>query len=345
MTTSSLADRTQQGRALDAARGGDSQAFDRLVRPYRRELLAHCYRMLGSVHDADDALQNTLLRAWQGLPGFAQRSSLRTWLYKIATNACLALIERNGRRHLPVDLSDPGAPLATNADGGADIAWLEPYPYDDPDPSSPTATIERRESVELAFIAAFQHLPANQRAVLLLRDVLGFSAKEAAALLDTTAASVTSSLQRARVRIRERLPERSQQANLRSLGDPGIAALVTAYVEAWERGDASAILALLADDATFSMPPYAAWYEGRHAIATFLHEAPLLSSWRLVPTRAGGQLAFGCYQLVGAEWTAHSVDVLTVRGDKIEHVTAFLEPELFRRLGLPARLPPVGPRR
>lgn len=341
MTTSSLAERTQQGRTLDAARRGDSQAFDRLVSPYRRELLAHCYRMLGSIHDADDALQNTLLRAWQGLPGFAQRSSLRTWLYTIATNACLALIERNGRRHLPVDLSDPGAPLSTDPDGGAELAWLEPYPYDDPAPSSPTAAIERRESVELAFIAALQHLPASQRAVLVVRDVLGFSAKETADLLDTTPASVTSSLQRARARVRERLPERSQQANLRSLGDPTIAALVTAYVEAWERGDASAILALLAEDATFSMPPYAVWYEGRQAIATFLDEAPLLASWRLVPTRASGQLAFGCYQLDGAGWAAHSVDVLTLRGDKIEHLTAFLDPALLSRLGLPARLPPT----
>ena len=345
MTTNSLAERSHQDWLLDAAGAGDRHAFDQLLSPYRRELLAHCYRMLGSIHDADDALQNTLLRAWQGLPQFAQRSSVRTWLYKIATNACLALIERNGRRNRPIDLSDPGSKLSDPAGSGEETTWLEPYPYDDDDESSPTATIERRESVELAFIAAFQHLPANQRAVLLLRDVLGFSAKETAALLETTVASITSSLQRARVRIRERLPEQSQQANLRSLGDPRITALVTAYVEAWERSDASAILALLTEDATFSMPPYAAWYQGRKAIATFLEEAPLLASWRLVPTMASGQLAFGCYRLDDTGWTAHSVDVLTLRGDKVEHITAFLQPELLSRLGLPQRLPPLGTRR
>ncbi len=316
---------------LDAARTGDRLAFDQLVALHRRELHAHCYRMLGSIHDADDALQDTLLRAWRGLPRFAQRSSLRTWLYTIATNACLALIERNGRRHLPIDLGGPGT-----AD---EPAWLEPYPGIDAVGTSPPDSAERRESVEIAFVAAFQHLPANQRAVLLLRDVLGFSAEETATVLDTTRASVTSALQRARRRIRERRPERSQQATLRTLDDEQVTDLVRAYVDAWERSDTSAIVDLLTEDATFSMPPHATWYQGRAAIATFLDTTPLQASWRLIPTVANYQLAFACYMLERTKWTAHSIDVIALRGRRIEHVTAFLQPELLGRFGFPSTLP------
>lgn len=321
---------------LVAAIGGDRRSFDQLIAAHRPELHAHCYRMLGSVHDADDALQDTLLRAWRGLSGFAQRSSLRTWLFAIATNACLALIERNGRRNLPVDI---GASNVALDEPDRQMHWLEPYPVADDGDSSPGARLERRESVELAFVAAFQHLPANQRAVLLLRDVLDFSADETAVILGGSLASVNSALARARRRLRDRRPERSQQVTLRALGDERISALVTAYVDAWERRDPAAILSLLAEDASFSMPPHRVWYHGRGAIADFLVEAPLTSRWRLLPVHANGQLGFACYVPDSAGWSAHSIDVLTLRDDRIEHLTAFLEPALVARFGLPARLP------
>jgi RNA polymerase sigma-70 factor (ECF subfamily) len=294
------------------------------VEPHRRELQAHCYRMLGSVQDAEDALQDALLRAWRGLDRFEGRSSARSWLYKIATNACLdALARRPRRRELPLDRDPDEAPLA-------ETVWLEPYP-DDPD-----ATYEQRESVELAFIAALQHLPANQRAVLILREVLGFSAKEAAEMLDTTPASVNSAMQRARAAVDERLPERSQQATLRSLGDDEVRALVERYVEAWDRGDVDAVVAMLADEATFSMPPNLQWFRGRAAIRDFLPRGPLSIPRRFTPVRANGQLAFGTYKLIDGEWLPNAIHVVTVgaRGEIVDAV-AFLDPSLFARFGLP----------
>jgi RNA polymerase sigma-70 factor (TIGR02960 family) len=310
---------------LGAARAGDRQAFDLLIRPHRRELLAHCYRMLGSIHDADDALQDTLLRAWRGLAGFAGRSSLRTWLYRIATNASITLAERKGRRELMAEDEDP--------------PWLEPYPHDgDEDTSSPGAALERRESVEIAFVTAVQHLPPKERAVLLLREVLGFTAEETAEVLDVTVAAVTSRLQRARTRVRTRLPEQSQRDTLQRLGDRRLRALVTAYIDAWEAADADAIVALVTDDATFSMPPEALVIRGRPEIRRFIRKVPLQRPWRLVPTRAGGQLAFGNYTQEGSTWVAHSVDVVTLRGERISRITAFIEPSLLPILGLPERL-------
>src|SRR6201996_9199404 len=211
--------------------------FAEVVDPYRRELHAHCYRMLGSVYDADDALQETLLRAWRGMAGFQGRSSLRSWLYTIATNTCLTQIGRRPKRVLPLDYgpaADPHDPPGIPIVGSV---WLEPYPDQAarfPDgPAAPDVRYEQREAVELAFVAALQHLAPNQRAVLILREVLGFSAKEAAAMLDTTVASVNSALQRARATVEERVPERSQLQTLRALGDGGVRELVGRYVDAW----------------------------------------------------------------------------------------------------------------
>jgi RNA polymerase sigma-70 factor (ECF subfamily) len=340
----------RQRAVLDAARGGDEGAYERLVEPFRRELHAHCYRMLGSVHDAEDALQEALLRAWRGLPGFEGRSSLRTWLHRITTNVCLALIERRSRRALPVDHGPPSDPHGEADWSVVEALSMEPYPDGaigvEAGFAAPDARYERRESVELAFVAALQHLPATQRAVLILRDVLGFSAREVASSLGTSVASVTSALQRARRSVEERLPARSQQANLRALGDARLQALVEAYVEAWERGDAAAILAMLAEDATLSMPPYPVWYRGHDDIAVFLAD-PLRERWRLVPTRANGQVAFGCY-MWDAEagcYGANSIDVLTLRGDTVEHVTAFLLADALPRFGLPGHLPAGKPGR
>jgi RNA polymerase sigma-70 factor (ECF subfamily) len=348
--------RGRESRLLDAARAGDEHAFRRLVEPLRNELHAHCYRMLGSVHDADDALQEALLRAWRGVAAFEGRSSLRAWLYRIATNVCLDTISRRPRRALPID---HGPAAGTDDDLGDPVlesVWIEPYADESLGLQSglagPEARYEAREAVELAFIAALQHLPATQRAVLILRDVLGYSARESAGVLDTSVASVNGALRRARATVKDRLPSQSQQAALRALGDNGIREVVERYVDAWERGDVEAILRLLADDATFTMPPLPTWYRGREAISSFLTRYALQDEWRLVPTRANGQLAFGCYAWDGAResYAALSLDVLTLDGGHATEVTSFVTPytqgpardefatEVLGRFGLPAEI-------
>ena len=329
---------------LEAARAGDERAFARIVEPHRPELHAHCYRMLGSLHDAEDALQDTLLRAWRGLAGFAGRRP-RPWLYAIATNVCLDAGARRRRRILPMDHGPPAAP---GADPGAPLeasVWIEPYPDGEvgigDGPLSPEARYERRESVELAFIAALQHLPPRGRAVLILREVLGFSARETAEALDSTTASVNSALQRARKAIDERLPAASQQATLRALGDDGVRDLVERFIDAFERADVDAIVALLADDAEFAMPPYAAWARGREAVAeSWLMPSGPPDSLRYVATRANGQVALGTYALDRQQGTylPIALDVLTLRGAEIAVVLAFRSTESFARFGLPAEV-------
>jgi RNA polymerase sigma-70 factor, ECF subfamily len=345
---------------LAAARGGDELAFQHLVGPRHGELHAHCYRMLGSVHDAEDALQEALLRAWRGMRRFEGKSSLRSWLYRIATNTCLDTIGRRPKRVLPTDYGPgaqphdaPGAPLAESL-------WIEPYPAELPPAgdafASPEASYEQRESVELAFIAALQHLPARQRAVLILRAVLGFSAAEVADTLDTSVASVNSTLQRARRTVDERLPEESQQATLRALGDERLREIVDNYTSALQQGDVDAVVALLTEEPTWSMPPMPLWYRGRETVAAFLTEHPLPERWRHLPTRANGQLAVGCYMWDAerASFVAAVLDVLTLHGTRIDEVTAFvapwvyqrfgdvagvMTPAMFRRFGLPDELP------
>src|SRR5437763_724676 len=224
---------TQEQQLIAAARGGDEAAYGRLVESYRGELHAHCYRMLGSVHDAEDALQEALLRAWRGLPRFEGRSSLRSWLYTIATNTCLNAIERRPKRVLPVDYGPPSDPHGGPGEPVVESVFVEPYPDEllgvEDGFASPDASYERRESVELAFVAALQNLPPNQRAALILREVLGFSAKEAAEMLDTSVASANSALQRARASVEQRAPEQSQQQTLRALGDEELRALADRY--------------------------------------------------------------------------------------------------------------------
>ncbi len=333
-------------RLLEAARGGDEDAFAQLAEPHRGVLHAHCYRMLGSLHDAEDALQETLLRAWRGLASFEGRSSLRSWLYAIATNVCLRAIERRPKRVLPIDYVPAGDPHDGLAEPLVETVWVEPYPDERfgiaDGLAGPEARYEQRESVELAFIAALQHLPARQRAVLVLRDVLGFSARETAEVLETTPTGIDSALQRAHKAVDERLPERSQQAVLSSLDDQGLRELVDRYVDAWERADVDAVVAMLTADAAMTMPPIPTWYRGHEAISAFLEAVVLASDrrWRAVPVRANGQLAFAKYQWEEERerFAAHSISVLTLDGELIADFTSFLDPELVPRFGLPAAI-------
>jgi RNA polymerase sigma-70 factor (ECF subfamily) len=341
---------------LAAAQRGDERAFGRLVEPHRGELHAHCYRMLGSLHDAEDALQDSLLRAWRGIGRFEGRSSLRSWLYTIATNTCLNAIARRPKRVLPVDYGPAADPHQAPGEPIVESVWLEPYPDEmlgiEDGLAAPEARYEMRESVELAFIAALQHLPPNQRAVLVLREVLGFSAKEVADSLETSVASVNSALQRARVAVEERVPEQSQQETLRTLGDDATRELVDRYVDAWERNDVEAFASMLAEDATFAMPPLASWYQSRDGIAQWAAEWPMSGAWRwrTVLTRANGQLAIAFYTWDENEqgYMPFALNVLTLRGTLVSDVTAFVARSTEEtRNEVYARWPdqPIDPRR
>lgn len=330
---------------LARARAGDETSFSRLVKPLRHELHAHCYRMLGSAHDADDAVQDALLRAWRGLTRFEGRSSLRTWLYTVATRTCLDIAAARGRRALPVDLG-PASDRAV-VDGNTpltEVAWLGPYPDAmlPENPQGPDARYEQREAVELAFVAALQHLPGNQRAALLLFEVLGFSAAEIATMMDTTPTSVNSALARARKIVAWKIPSNSQQQTLRKIGDARVREIVTAYATALERGDADALVALLTDDVTWSMPPLAYWYRGIDAVTDFAVQVPMTRcpSWRHLVTNANGQPAVASY-LGNDESGPHhawSITVLTLRGERIAEITSFLNGDDFALFGLPDHL-------
>jgi RNA polymerase sigma-70 factor (ECF subfamily) len=342
---------TSEAVLLKLASDGDADAFGELARAYHTELRAHCYRMLGSVQDAEDALQEALLRAWRGLPGFAGRGSVRSWLYAIATNAALDAAKHRSRRELPVDLG-PGA----GQDAGP--PWLEPYPdqWLAHDPAlSPEARYEQRESVELAFIVALQFLPPLQRAVLLLREVAGLSAAEISSQLGTSVPAVNSALQRARAAVRSRLPAQSQQSVQAALGDERIRQLAERYAAAFDQADVGSLISMLTEDAIWSMPPVPAAFRGREAITGFLVDGPFAERWRHLPTRANGQLAVGCYLFIRAKnaFVPAVIDVLTLDGEKIAAVTAFIAAEilrsphagapvtgaeLFAQFGLPARV-------
>jgi RNA polymerase sigma-70 factor (TIGR02960 family) len=328
---------------LGRARGGDQVAFRELTDPFRRELQLHCYRILGSLQDAEDMLQETLFAAWRGLDEFQGRASLRTWLYRIATNRCLNLLRSKARR--PAE-EVPPMPEPTPATRLSKPIWLQPYPDDLleglPDSApGPEARYETREATALAFVAGLQRMPPLQRSALVLRDVLGFSTGESASILETTEASVKGALQRARAALAER-PIDSSRAPLPD--SPQERELVGRFAEAFERGDTKAVVALLTDDAWVTMPPYPFEYQGKDAITVFMEDrarvrgAPL----RLVPTRANGQPAFGTYlddphAPIARPW---SFLVLTLDGDQISEITAFTpDTSVFARFGLPRTLP------
>jgi RNA polymerase sigma-70 factor (ECF subfamily) len=314
-------------RRIELAQAGDEVAFGELVGPLRGELHAHCYRMLGSDHDAEDCVQETWVRAWSSLQRF-EGESVRPWLYKIATNRCLTLIERRGRRELPTDLRAPSV----------ETVWVEPYPSSRmawTAQLTPEARVVALEGVELAFVASLQHLSALQRAVLLLRDVLAFAASEVAELLDTTVAAVNSALQRAR-KVVGGAP--TQQATLASLGEAAQRDLARRYMSAWESGDVEAIVALLTDDAKYSMPPLPQWFEGRDDIRAFLLGGPLRSQWKFLPAWANGQLAFATYLWENDRYVPMGLDLLVLRGSAIAEVVSFLEAD-FADFGVPLSLP------
>ncbi|MEU7526381.1 sigma-70 family RNA polymerase sigma factor [Saccharothrix sp. NPDC042600] len=317
---------------VDLARRGDHEAFTRLVEPLKREVHAHCYRMLGSAHDADDAVQEALLRAWRGFGRFEGRSSVRSWLYAISTNACLDAVERRGRRALPVDLG-PASTVVEDRAPRTDVAWLGPYP---------DARYEQREAVELAFVAALQHLPGNQRAALLLFEVLGFSVAEIADVMKTSTTSVNSALARARRVLAAKAGTPAGQPALSKLEDARVRAIATDYAAALERGDADALVALLTEDVTWSMPPLPAWYRGRDPVMAFARATPLrCGAWRHVVTSANTHPAVACYLRRDGEevHTAWSITVLALRDDKIAELTSFIGPEHFELFALPPTLP------
>jgi RNA polymerase sigma-70 factor, ECF subfamily len=317
---------------IAAARRGDEGAFERLIEPHRRELLAHCYRMLGSIHDAEDALQDALLRAWRGLAKFEGRSSLRSWLYRIATNSSLRLIERRPARVLPIDHGPPGDPHGEIGRPLVESVWVEPFPDEG-------LRYEERESVELAFTAALQHLPPLQRAALIRTDVLGFAPGEVAETLEQSPASIYSALQRARKAADERLPERSQQETLRTLGDDHVRETVERLAAAWETADVDAIRDMLAEDAVLTMPPWAAWFRGRENVAEFIARAPLIPErhWRAVPTQANGQPALACYWTSeGSSAAAEAIMLLSFDEDgRLAALDSFRDASLFEKFGLP----------
>ncbi|MGH8827958.1 MAG: sigma-70 family RNA polymerase sigma factor [Jiangellaceae bacterium] len=314
--------------------------FPRLTDPYRKALLAHCYRMLGSVHDAEDLVQETYLRAWRSYHTFEQRSSVRTWLYRIATNACLTALEGRGKRPLPTGLGAPSTGPDEPLVERPEVLWLEPIPdaVIDTDPNDPAEVVTSRESIRLAFIAALQHLPPRQRAVLVLRDVLQWRAAEVADALDTTTAAVNSTLQRARAQLERAAPTEDTVVEPTSREQRE---LLDRYVTAFWDKDIAAIVELFTDDAVWEMPPYVGWYQGAVNIGRLVdRQCPgRPGDMPMVPTTANGQPAFGMYlRSDDGTFRPFQLHVLALGVHAVHHVTSFFDTDLFATFGLPATL-------
>jgi len=321
------------------SRGGED--FARLADPYRPELLAHCYRMVGSVHDAEDLVQETLVRAWRAWDGFEGRASMRTWLYRICTNVCLRALENRARRPLPSGLGAPDALDAPLAAARPEVPWLEPLPDAAlrADPADPASIVVSRQSVRLALVAALQHLPPRQRAVLILRDVLGWPAAEVAGLLQMSVIAVNSALRRARDGLRQ---AGVGEDDVREPADAGTRAIVDKYAAAFENADVAALTRLLAADAVLEMPPTPTWFAGREAVARFFGTRVLSApgDFALTATGANGQPAFAAYRRGGdGGYHAHAIVVLEVRGAALARIVSFLDPGLFPVFGLPPMTP------
>jgi RNA polymerase sigma-70 factor (ECF subfamily) len=328
----------------DPVAGAASGDFLELADPFRRELLAHCYRMLGSVHDAEDLVQETYIRAWRAYDRFEGRSSMRTWLHRIATRVCLTALESRDRRPMPTGLGAPSSDPVSELVAQPEVPWLEPMPDTmiTAEVADPAAIVASRESLRLAFVAALQHLPPRQRAVLILREVLQWKAAEVAELLDTTTAAVNSMLQRARAQIDEAAPTEE------GTSEPETAeqrALLDRYVAAFEAKDIQAMITLFTSDAVWEMPPFTGWYQGAENIARLIDvQCPARGpgDMRLVETRANGQVAFGLY-MRGEDGTYQpfNLPVLTFEGDRVKHVASYFDTTLFELFGLPPELPPL----
>lgn len=320
----------------DAVLGTD---FSAQAEPYRRELLAHCYRMTGSLHDAEDLVQETLLRAWKSYDRFEGKSSLRTWLHRIATNTCLSALEGKGRRALPVGLGAPSSDPTAELVERREVPWLEPLPELTDHPADPSVVVGSRESVRLAFVAALQYLPPRQRAVLLLRDVLQWRSAEVAEAVGTTTTAVNSLLQRARSQLDAVGP--SADDRLAPPDSPEAQDLLARYIAAFETYDIDRLVELFTAEAIWEMPPYAGWYRGAADIVTLIHQqcsAEAGGDMRLLPLVANGQLAAAMYMRAGDVHVPFQLHVLDVHGEKVSHVVAFLDETLFTKFGLPGSL-------
>jgi RNA polymerase sigma-70 factor (ECF subfamily) len=326
---------------IAAAASGDSAAFSALAERHRAELQVHAYRMLGSLEDAQDAVQEALLRAWRSRETYDGRSTFRAWLYRITTNACLRMLERRPRRLVPYEATT-AAEVGARPVPPADLPWLQPFPDLVMDESAkPDDVVVTRETIELAFLAAIQHLPPRQRAVLILRDVLDWPADDTAAILEMSPAAVNSALQRAHATMQERLPATRLDWKTPADAETAERSLLQTYMEAFERHDDRQLVALLREDVRLAMPPHAAWYQGRAAVAAFLADVaftPGSEPHRFVPTRANRQPAFGVYRGEGADARPFAINVVEIESGLVADMHFFKYPQLFPAFGLPATL-------
>ena len=342
-----------EAEELDAAREGDSQQFSELTERYRRELQVHCYRILGSLHEAEDMVQETMLKAWKRLDTFEGRASFRSWLYKIATNSCLDFLDqKKSRRLLPFETLSPSDPETPILPPTPETSWLEPFPDEwlgDTSVINPEARYTDSESISLAFLTALQTLPPRQRAVLILRDVLDFSANDTSEVLELTTSSVNSALHRARVTLAQRYPRGQREDLTMSSIDEKTQRLLNLFVHAWESADVNGLVALLKADATLAMPPSPSWYQGQSAIGIFvaatvfgdggMFSGEAVQRWRLLATRANGAPAFAIYQRDEKnEYQPFGLIALTITGDQLSQIISFIDPSLPPLFGFPAKL-------